>query len=120
MAFHRNALQSCAFRYSSFVIFSIMTPMQIKICGVTNESDAQACAELGVEMIGFNFYPRSPRYIEPSAVRRIVDVLPARTCAVGVFVDADTADIRKLAKTSGVRCVQLHGHTRPESCKELA
>jgi len=53
-------------------------------------------------------------------VRRIVDVLPARTCAVGVFVDADTAEIRKFARTAGVRCVQLHGHTTPESCNELA
>jgi phosphoribosylanthranilate isomerase len=94
--------------------------IQIKICGVTNANDARACVELGADMIGFNFYPASPRYIEPAIVRRIVDALPARTCAVGVFVDADTAEIRKLAKTAGVRCVQLHGHTTPESCNELA
>src|SRR5438067_11279262 len=119
MAFHRNALQSCSFRYSSFVIFSIMTRMQIKICGVTTANDARACVELGADMVGFNFYPASPRYIEPAMVRRIVDALPARTCAVGVFVDADTADIRKLAKTAGVGCVQLHVHTTPESCNEL-
>jgi phosphoribosylanthranilate isomerase len=96
------------------------TAIQIKICGVTNANDARACVELGADMIGFNFYRKSPRYIEPTAVRRIVDVLPARTCAVGVFVDAVPAQIRKLAKTSGVRCVQLHGHIRPESCSELA
>jgi indole-3-glycerol phosphate synthase / phosphoribosylanthranilate isomerase len=93
---------------------------QIKICGVTNANDARACVELGADMIGFNFYRKSPRYIEPTIVRRIVDVLPARTCAVGVFVDAVPAQIRKLAKTSGVRCVQLHGHITPESCSELA
>ena len=94
--------------------------IQIKICGVTTANDARACVELGADMVGFNFYPASPRYIEPAMVRRIVDVLPARTCAVGVFVDADTREIRKLAKTAGVRCVQLHGHTTPESCSELA
>ena len=93
---------------------------QIKICGVTNANDAHACVELGADMIGFNFYPASPRYIEPAMVRRIVDALPAGTCAVGVFVDADTAEIRKVAKTAGVRCVQLHGHATPESCNELA
>jgi phosphoribosylanthranilate isomerase len=97
-----------------------MTPVQIKICGVTNANDARACAELGADMIGFNFYRESPRYIEPAIVRRIVDALPARTCAVGVFVDADPTEIRKLAKTANVRCVQLHGHTTPESCRELA
>jgi indole-3-glycerol phosphate synthase/phosphoribosylanthranilate isomerase len=94
--------------------------IQIKICGVTTANDAHACVELGADMIGFNFYPVSPRYIEPAMVRRIVDGLPARTCAVGVFVDADTGEIRKLAKTAGVRCVQLHGHTTLESCNELA
>jgi phosphoribosylanthranilate isomerase len=95
------------------------TAVQIKICGVTNANDARACVELGVDMIGFNFYRQSPRYIEPTIARAIVDGLPARTC-VGVFVDADPAEIRKLAKAAGVRCVQLHGKTTPESCSELA
>ena len=99
---------------------SVSTAIQIKICGVTNANDARACVELGADMIGFNFYPKSPRYIEPAMVRRIVDALPAETCAVGVFVDEDPAEIRKLAKTAGVRCVQLHGHITPESCNELA
>jgi phosphoribosylanthranilate isomerase len=92
----------------------------IKICGVTTANDARVCVELGADMIGFNFYPASPRYVEPTLVRGIVDALPARTCAVGVFVDADPAEIRKVAKTAGVRCVQLHGHTTPELCNELA
>jgi phosphoribosylanthranilate isomerase len=95
------------------------TPIQIKICGVTNSDDARACVELGADMIGFNFYRESPRYVEPAIVRRIVDVLPPRTCAVGVFVDTGPAESRKLAKTAGLRCVQLHGHTTPESCSEL-
>jgi phosphoribosylanthranilate isomerase len=98
----------------------MMTPTQIKICGVTNANDARASVERGADMIGFNFYPASPRYIEPAIARGIIDELPARTCAVGVFVDADPAEIRKHAKTAGFRCVQLHGHTTPESCSELA
>ena len=96
-----------------------MTPIQIKICGVTNANDARACVELGADMIGFNFYQESPRYIEPAIVRRIVDTLPAGTSAVGVFVDADPAEIREITQTAGVRCVQLHGRATPESCREL-
>ena len=92
---------------------------QIKICGVTNAKDARRCAELGVNMLGFNFYPKSPRYIEPAAVRRIVDVLPPGPCAVGVFVDADTEEIRKTAEIAGIRCIQLHGETTPQKCSEL-
>ena len=94
--------------------------IQIKICGVTNANDARACVELGADMIGFNFYPASPRYIEPTIASRIVDTLPAGTSAVGVFVDSDPGDIRKIAKIAGVRCVQLHGRATPESCSELA
>src|SRR5262245_29783974 len=94
--------------------------VEIKICGVTNPNDARACVELGADMIGFNFYRKSPRYIEPIIVRRIVDALPAEICAVGVFVDAEPAEIREVAKTAGVRCVQLHGDTTSESCNELA
>src|SRR5436190_23231916 len=98
----------------------MMTHTQIKICGVTNANDAHACVELGADMIGFNFYRASPRYVELMVVRRIVEALPARTRAVGIFVDADPAEIRKLANIAGVRCVQLHGHTTPESCSEMA
>jgi phosphoribosylanthranilate isomerase len=97
-----------------------MTPIQIKICGVTNAKDARACTELGASMVGFNFYPRSPRYIDPKAARRIVDALAHEICAVGIFVDASAREIRKIAELAGVRCVQLHGDTSPESCSELA
>jgi phosphoribosylanthranilate isomerase len=71
-------------------------------------------------MIGLNFYPQSPRYIQPKATRRIVEALPARVCAVGVFVDASTREIRSVAELTGIRSVQLHGDTSPERCSELA
>jgi indole-3-glycerol phosphate synthase/phosphoribosylanthranilate isomerase len=93
--------------------------IQIKICGVTNANDARACIELGADMIGFNFYRKSPRYIEPAEVRRIVDALPPGISAVGVFVDPDP-EIRDVAKIAGVSCVQLHGQATPEFCSELA
>jgi phosphoribosylanthranilate isomerase len=97
-----------------------MTPVQIKICGVTNVKDARACAELGASMIGFNFYQQSPRYIEPRVARRIIEAIPPGVCAVGVFVDASAEEIRKIADAAGVRCVQLHGRTSPDTCSELA
>jgi phosphoribosylanthranilate isomerase len=97
-----------------------MNPVQIKICGVTNVNDARACAELGANMIGFNFYPKSPRYIEPAAVRDIVKQMPNGICAVGVFVDSDAEAIRKTAELANVQCVQLHGDFAPETCSDLA
>jgi len=97
-----------------------MIPVQIKICGITNTTDARACAELGAGLIGLNFYPRSPRYIKPSVGREIVESLPAETEAVGVFVDGNAEEIRETAKTARVRSVQLQGNFSPEIAHELA
>jgi len=96
------------------------TPVQIKICGVTNVKDARACSELRVSMIGFNFYPQSSRYIEPKVARRIIDAVSPRVLPVGVFVDASAEHIRTTADAAGVRCVQLYGGTSAEICSELA
>jgi phosphoribosylanthranilate isomerase len=97
-----------------------MSAIQIKICGVTNANDAGACSDLGASMIGLNFYRESPRYIEPKAARRIVEALPTRVSAVGVFVDASSTEIRSVAELTEIRCVQLHGNASPETCSELA
>jgi phosphoribosylanthranilate isomerase len=97
-----------------------MTPIQIKICGVTNIRDAKACTELGASMIGLNFYQRSTRYIEPRVARQIVEAVPRGVESVGVFVDASADEIRSIANAAGIRCVQLHGDFSPETCGELA
>jgi len=97
-----------------------MIPIQIKICGITNARDAKTCIDLGAQMIGLNFYPQSPRYIQPEVARQIVETLPNDTRAVGVFVDGNADAIRKTANTAGVRCVQLHGNFPPSITRELA
>ncbi len=97
-----------------------MTPVQIKICGITNARDAKASVELGAHLIGLNFYPQSPRYIEPKVARQIVEALPTNTVAVGVFVNGNADEIRKTANTAGLRCIQLHGNFSPEMAHELA
>jgi len=93
--------------------------VQIKICGITNMRDVMACVELGAQMIGLNFYPRSPRYIEPKLARQIVEAIPRNVHAVGVFVNANAADVRYAANIAGVRSVQLHGDSLPETAREL-
>ena len=97
-----------------------MSPTQIKICGVTNVNDARMCAELGADMIGFNFYPRSPRYVEPEVARQIIETLPSHADAVGVFVNGDADEIRNTANAAGVRCVQLHGDFSPDVGRDFA
>ena len=60
-------------------------------------------------MIGLNFWPGSSRFIAPPEARRIVEELPDRVRAVGVFVDATAEHIRQIARASGVRAIQVHG-----------
>ena len=108
-----------ALQFSSSAPFS-MTPIQIKICGITNARDANASVEFGAQMIGLNFYAQSPRCIQPKVARQIVDALPANIHAVGVFVDGNAEKIRKTAKMVRLRCIQLHGNFSPELARELA
>jgi phosphoribosylanthranilate isomerase len=97
-----------------------MTPVQIKICGITTVKDAEVCAQLRVSMLGFNFHLGSPRYIEPKSARRIIGAIPPGVCPVGVFVDASAEEIRNTADATGVQCAQLHGRISPDICRELA
>jgi phosphoribosylanthranilate isomerase len=97
-----------------------MNQVQIKICGITKVEDAKACTELGADMIGLNFYPKSPRYIQPKRARQIVEGIPCSIRAVGVFVDPAASEVRAIAKITGIECVQLHGDVPPGTCRELA
>ena len=81
----------------------------IKICGITNLDDAMAAVHAGADALGFVFYEKSPRKVEPAAVRGIVDNLPTQVEKVGVFVDADEDRIRDIVSQTGLSAVQLHG-----------
>ncbi|HXX23634.1 MAG TPA: phosphoribosylanthranilate isomerase [Terriglobia bacterium] len=85
-------------------------PTRVKICGVTRLEDAQRAVELGAAALGFNFYPHSPRYIEPGAAHAIVRQLPLFVTAVGVFAnESDAGHVISLAHQAGVTAVQMHG-----------
>src|SRR5215510_7134076 len=92
----------------------------VKVCGITNLEDALSCVEAGADALGFNFYERSPRYIEPSLARTITQQLPHNVLTVGVFVNEHSpAALRKIVDQAGVQAVQLHGDEPPEFCDTL-
>ncbi len=92
---------------------------KVKICGITNLEDAQLSAKFGADALGFNFYPKSPRYILPEDARKIIDELPEDILNVGVFVNEDLDKIIEITKTVNLDTIQLHGEETPELAKEL-
>lgn len=81
----------------------------VKICGITSVSDALAACEAGADMVGLNFYPKSPRFVSVEKATEIRAELSAGVQAFGVFVNADSEHIREVAKTVRLDAVQLHG-----------
>jgi phosphoribosylanthranilate isomerase len=93
---------------------------KVKICGITNHEDAAAAMDMGADLLGFNFYPESPRYVIIEKVVQIVSKLPAFVTIVGVFVDASVEQIREVIRTCQLDWVQLHGDESPQFCQSLA
>lgn len=83
--------------------------MVVKICGITNRDDAQAAVDGGATALGFNFYPQSPRYIDPAALPEILQVVPAPVWKVGVFVNEPAQNVLALAARAALDVVQVIG-----------
>ncbi len=89
--------------------------IRIKVCGITREEDARAAVEFGADALGFIFYPKSPRAIEPERAAEIIRALPPFVTSVGVFVDEPPEAVRRVVEIAGLNAVQLHGSEPPEA-----
>jgi phosphoribosylanthranilate isomerase len=88
-----------------------MTPFEkpkVKVCGITQAKDALALDALGVDWLGFNFWPGSKRYITPEAAAPLIASLK-HAVPVGVFVNHSPEEIARIAALTGIRMAQLHG-----------
>ena len=96
--------------------------MKIKICGVTLVEDAARVAAAGVDFLGLNFWPRSKRRVDAERAAALAAAIrgagPARI--VGVFVDADPAEIAAVHARVDLDVVQLHGAEPPEAVAAVA
>jgi phosphoribosylanthranilate isomerase len=97
-----------------------MRKVRVKICGITNWTDALCAAAAGADFLGFNFYRKSPRYVPPGRARQIVRRLPKRVAVVGVFVNEREDKILQIARSVGLDYLQLHGEETPECASRLA
>jgi phosphoribosylanthranilate isomerase len=92
---------------------------KVKICGITNYDDAAAAMDLGADLLGFNFYPKSPRYVNPPEAAAIIRKLPAFIDVSGVFVNSSLEEIRAIAGQCQLDWVQLHGDEKADFCRWL-
>ena len=83
--------------------------VKVKICGITNLEDALHAVESGADMLGFNFYSKSSRYLTPREAANIATRVPPTVLKVGVFVNATTEEISDIADAVGLDVIQLHG-----------
>lgn len=90
--------------------------VKVKICGITNKEDAWDAIKAGADGLGFNFYPKSPRYVSIEKAREIIRTLPPFISKIGVFVNESPAQVQKVCDKTGIDGIQLHGDEKPEDC----
>ncbi|MEA3316313.1 MAG: phosphoribosylanthranilate isomerase [Campylobacterota bacterium] len=81
---------------------------RVKICGITNLNDALNAIEAGADTLGFVFYDKSPRFIDPIDARDIIRQLPPFVQTVGLFVNLYGAEVDFIVKRSEVDIAQIH------------
>ena len=92
--------------------------VEVKVCGLTSLRDAEMCVALGVNALGLNFWPGTPRRVDTRVARAIVEAFP-KVETVGVFVDASLEEVRRFQVEVGFDWIQLHGDEEPELVEEL-
>lgn len=79
----------------------------VKVCGIRTQADADVATRAGASAVGFNFYPKSPRFLPPEAAAQIDT--PQKCLRVGVFVNATVDQLQYAAAAAGLDIIQLHG-----------
>jgi len=92
---------------------------KVKICGITNYDDAVAAMDMGADLLGFNFYPKSPRFLTKEKAADIIDKLPGFIDTAGIFVNASIDEIHETSSFCNLDWVQLHGDENPDFCRSL-
>jgi phosphoribosylanthranilate isomerase len=92
--------------------------IRVKVCGITNVTDARAAVDAGADALGFIFVEGTPRFVTPAEVAPIVRRLPPFVTPVGVFWDHPAGHVKAVAEACGLRAFQFHGDEAPEALSD--
>jgi len=93
--------------------------VEVKICGLDRPETVDGAVNAGAEMLGFVFYPPSPRNLTASAASRLTNRVPAGVKRVGLFVDPTDEMITTVLNQNVLDLIQLHGNESPERVAEI-
>ena len=96
-----------------------MLVTKVKICGITRLQDALDACDLGADILGFNFVPASPRYLNPYTAREIISSMPPFVTNIGVFADEELSVLNDMAGFLNLDAVQLHGSEDAQYCRKV-
>ena len=90
------------------------SPFLVKVCGMRDAENIREVEALGIDLMGFIFWPKSSRYVSERPA-----YLPTKCKRVGVFVDEDLETVRRIADDYALDFIQLHGHESRAYCAQL-
>ncbi|MBI4525100.1 MAG: phosphoribosylanthranilate isomerase [Deltaproteobacteria bacterium] len=98
--------------------------VKVKVCGITNLTDARKAVDFGADALGFNFYAPSPRFIAPEKVQAILSELPREVCKIALFVNAPKEKVLEVIAwgvlpdhEQAFNGLQFHGEEGAEYCR---
>lgn len=92
---------------------------EVKVCGMRDLEDAVAACEFGADAVGFVFFRKSPRYVDPLRAKGIIERLPGNAAKIGVFVNQELSEVRHIFSFCGLDLIQLHGNETMEYCRMI-
>ena len=92
---------------------------RIKICGLTRLDDVRAAVDAGADAIGLVFYPRSPRHVDLALAAELARAVPPFITIVGLFVNAEPAQVRQTLAAVPIHLLQFHGDEDEAYCRQF-
>jgi len=94
-------------------------PTDVKICGLSTAETVTAALDAGADFVGFNFYPKSPRYVSPPRAGELAKLARGRARIVALIVDAEDSVIDEIVRAVDPDFIQAQGSENPERIAEI-